>query len=175
MRLQGSRQIMRIEPRFTGYQTEDTEPQPQPLSAFVSPENQRLNNAFASPGRRYLGQLLDFIVTWGIFLASLSLLNALEVARDPADIISVVGAAMYWIFSDALPRGKSLGKLILGMSVIDKDSGEYCSLWQAFIRNILTPLIGVIDAIFILSKKRQRIGDLAANTIVIRDRKDKAE
>lgn len=82
-------------------------------------------------------------------------------------IASVSIAAIYLIFSDALPNGQSLGKKLLGMSVVCKNSGKSCSLWQAFVRNILTPAIGVFDAVFILAKRRQRIGDMMAGTIVV--------
>jgi uncharacterized RDD family membrane protein YckC len=134
-----------------------------------SQEFQRLSKPLASPGRRYVGQILDLIVTWVIFLLLLSLFNKIGLTRENNDLISVSIAAIYLFLSDALPRGKSIGKLMLGMSVIDKKNGTYCSICQSFIRNILTPLIGLIDAVFILSKRRQRIGDLAANTIVIKD------
>jgi uncharacterized RDD family membrane protein YckC len=38
---------------------------------------------------------------------------------------------------------------------------------QSFLRNILRPIFGAIDAIFIRSKKRQGIGDMLADTVVI--------
>ncbi|MGR5150037.1 RDD family protein [Photobacterium alginatilyticum] len=161
---------MRIEPQFSALNSDATELHESVDNVkYVSPESRRLSEPLASPGRRYLGQFLDLLVTWIIFLLLLSLLNELGSPRDQTDLISLSVAAIYFIFSDALPRGQSIGKLMLGMSVVDKESGKYCSLWQSFIRNILNPLIGLIDAIFILSKRRQRIGDLAANTIVIRN------
>lgn len=140
------------------------------MSPPVSPELKILDHALATPGRRYLGQILDVIVTWVIFLLFLSLFNEIGISRDLADTLSISFCSVYFVFSDALPHGRSVGKFILGMSVIDKTSGKYCSLWQSFVRNIFNPLIGIIDAIFILSKRRQRIGDLAANTIVIRNK-----
>jgi len=123
----------------------------------------------ASPKRRYLGQFLDLLVTWGVFIVCLYTANKLDVQQDSAGIISVVFAGIYLILSDALPKGQSLGKKLLNISVINKQTGNYCTLWQSFLRNILTPILGVIDAIFILSKKRQRIGDMIADTIVVKN------
>ncbi|WP_367302459.1 RDD family protein [Vibrio coralliilyticus] len=161
---------MRIEPQISKFDLGVNESHEAIESIkYVSPEQHRLNKSLASPGRRYFGQFLDMIITWLIFLLLLSLLNEMGSPRVQTDLISISVAAIYLIFSDALPRGQSIGKLVLGMSVIDKESGKYCSLWQSFIRNILNPLIGLIDAIFILSKRRQRIGDLAANTIVVKN------
>ncbi|MGF1687467.1 RDD family protein [Photobacterium japonica] len=122
----------------------------------------------ASPGRRYVGQMLDAIVAFVIIFALFAAGKALALEQNYIDIMALGSGALYWIFADALPRGQSLGKRVLSMAVIDKDTGAYCSLWQSFLRNILTPVIGVIDAIFILTRKRQRLGDLAANTIVIK-------
>ncbi len=53
------------------------------------------------------------------------------------------------------------------MAVIDKDSGKPCDLVQSLVRNILTPLIGIIDCIFIIFGNKQRLGDMMANTVVV--------
>ncbi|WP_244881389.1 RDD family protein, partial [Vibrio cidicii] len=163
---------VRIEPKFSDIDLDVCESSEIiECTKYVSPEQSRLNKPLASPGRRYCGQFLDLIISWLLLLLLLLmfLLNEMGSSREQTDFISILVSAIYLIFSDALPRGQSVGKLMLGMSVIDKESGEYCSLWQSFIRNILNPLIGLIDAIFILSRKRQRIGDLAANTIVVKN------
>jgi uncharacterized RDD family membrane protein YckC len=123
----------------------------------------------ASPKRRYLGQFIDILVTWAVFLGCLFTANELSIQQDYAGIISVFVAAMYFVFSDALPKGQTLGKKFLNISVIDKRTGKYCTLWQSFLRNMFTPILGAIDAVFILSKKRQRIGDMMANTIVVKN------
>ncbi|MCX8905731.1 RDD family protein [Vibrio parahaemolyticus] len=161
---------VRIEPKFSDIDLDVCESSEIiECTKYVSPEQSRLNKPLASPGRRYCGQFLDLIISWLLLLLLMFLLNEMGSSREQTDFISISVSAIYLIFSDALPRGQSVGKLMLGMSVIDKESGEYCSLWQSFIRNILNPLIGLIDAIFILSRKRQRIGDLAANTIVVKN------
>ena len=122
----------------------------------------------ASPKRRYLGQFIDILITWAVFIACLYVANKFAIQQDYAGIISVSMAGIYFVFSDALPNGQTVGKKLLNISVIDKQSGKYCSLWQSFLRNILTPVLGAIDAIFILSRKRQRIGDMMADTIVVK-------
>jgi uncharacterized RDD family membrane protein YckC len=74
----------------------------------------------------------------------------------------------YYLFSDALPNGQSLGKKLLGMSVIDERSYLNCNLYQSFMRNITTPFLNVLDWIFIFFGSRKRLGDMLASTIVIR-------
>ncbi|WP_236408470.1 RDD family protein, partial [Pseudomonas gessardii] len=55
----------------------------------------------------------------------------------------------YYLFSDAMPNGQSLGKKLLGVSVIDERSYISCSLFQSFMRNIITPFLSFIDWVFI--------------------------
>ncbi len=74
----------------------------------------------------------------------------------------------YYALSDALPKGQSLGKKPFGLYVISKSTGKPCSVFQSLVRNVFSPVLGVVDAIIILGKGRQRIGDLMANTVVIK-------
>ena len=83
-------------------------------------------------------------------------------------VIAIGLPALYYLFSDALPKGQSLGKKMLGMSVVHKESGAYCSLLQSFVRNFLAPVSGFIDAVLIFGEERQRLGDLMAKTIVVK-------
>ena len=68
-----------------------------------------------------------------------------------------------------MPNGQSIGKKILSIKVINKTSGQNCTLIEAFIRNITTviPILAVIDAVMIFGSKKQRMGDKMANTLVI--------
>ncbi|MFA0036226.1 RDD family protein [Vibrio sp. 10N.261.52.A1] len=121
----------------------------------------------ASPGRRYVGELIDSLISAIIFMLFLSLGNSIGLSQDITGWSASLIAASYFLLSDGLPRGQSLGKKLLGISVIDSITGENCSLKQSLFRNLLSPLLGIIDAFFILGKKRQRIGDKLAKTVVI--------
>jgi uncharacterized RDD family membrane protein YckC len=96
-----------------------------------------------------------------------------EVFGFPSDVaggLAMGAAATYYLFSDALPNGQSLGKKLLGMSVIDERSYLGCNLFQSFMRNITTPFLSVLDWIFIFFGSRKRLGDMLASTVVIRSR-----
>lgn len=121
----------------------------------------------ASPGRRYVGELIDSLISAIILMLFLSLGNSIGLYQDITGWSASLIAASYFLLSDGLPRGQSLGKKLLGISVIDSVTGENCSLKQSLFRNLLSPLLGIIDAFFILGKKRQRIGDKLAKTVVI--------
>ena len=53
------------------------------------------------------------------------------------------------------------------MHVVDDKTGEPCPFGQSFIRNVLLAVLGPIDWIFIFGERRQRLGDMAAGTIVV--------
>lgn len=121
----------------------------------------------AHPGRRYQGQFIDGLVSLVIFALGIYFVQMAGYNSDKGIIMVVLLSTGYFVFSDSLPNGQSIGKRLLGIAVVSKTTGERCSVLQSLVRNIFTPFLGVIDAIIILGKKRQRLGDVMANTIVI--------
>jgi hypothetical protein len=91
--------------------------------------------------------------------------------------------AGYFIFFEWLWDGQTPGKRLLKLRVIRED-GRPITLWEAIARNLLrvfdaTPgflipiySVGLI-AVF-LSNRDQRVGDIFAGTVVIRERADEA-
>jgi uncharacterized RDD family membrane protein YckC len=52
-------------------------------------------------------------------------------------------------------------------AVVNASNGSPCSYCQSFLRNIFQ-VFGFFDWLFVFGKKRQRLGDIAAGTIVVR-------
>jgi uncharacterized RDD family membrane protein YckC len=122
---------------------------------------------YASPFQRLLGQVIDAAIAAAPLLA----IFMLHQFDSTAGVILIVGAglwaAFYYLFADGFSDGQSVGKQWLGMRVIDADSGAPCTFMQSFIRNIILSALGPIDWIFIFGSRHQRLGDKAANTVVI--------
>jgi uncharacterized RDD family membrane protein YckC len=82
----------------------------------------------------------------------------------------------YAIVCEYFWKGQTLGKWLLGIRVLDQ-SGLELQFSQVALRNILRPIDtlpvwGLVGGIFILwTEHRQRLGDLAAGTVVIRERR----
>ena len=129
-------------------------------------EVQERRYELASLWERWAGQFLDALIYLAIivsgFLAS-ALLNA-----DILSILGIVAAILYVLFQDGLANGQSLGKKMMKTSVIDSKSASPCTFGQSFLRNLLLSILGFIDWVFILGKKRQRLGDKAAHTYVVK-------
>jgi len=117
-----------------------------------------LTDTYASIDSRIGAQLIDTLIVIVIALFLDVLVGFL---------MSIAVAFIYLLFQDGLPRGQSLGKRFLKIAVVNKSNGKNCSYWKSFVRNIILWVLGIFDWLFIFSKSRQRLGDKAANTIVL--------
>jgi uncharacterized RDD family membrane protein YckC len=126
------------------------------------------NQPLASLSARLFGQILDSLVAVAAFIAAGILYAFSSAIGLIAVIVAVCYAIYYLLFADSFEGGQSYGKRVVNTAVVDATTGEACTAWQSFIRNLLLALLGIIDWVFIFGRKRQRLGDKAANTIVIK-------
>jgi uncharacterized RDD family membrane protein YckC len=133
-------------------------------------------------GSRFVAQIVDLLVlsvgmvalgVAGFFLGLLTGRSDVTVL-----VIAVVGFVLfwaYWILPEALWSGQTLGKRLLHLRVIDARGGPVTP-GQAVVRNLLRivdflPTSYAIGAVAIFASARnQRLGDLAAGTVVVRER-----
>ena len=71
-----------------------------------------------------------------------------------------------FVFRDVIFKGRSIGKRIFGLYVLDKNTNEPASIKQRIIRNLFF-FIYPIDGIILIATK-ESIGDKAVNTIVVK-------
>lgn len=88
-----------------------------------------------------------------------------------ASVINIVLMLLYFSYFEST-SGQTLGKKVMGIKVA-KDGGDKVTFGDALIRTILriidglgAYLLGLI--VILVSEKKQRIGDMAANTIVVK-------
>jgi uncharacterized RDD family membrane protein YckC len=128
-------------------------------------------SSLASLGLRLFAKSIDVFGFLAIVFA-ISFTSFVYLPRSISDLIgdgALISFVVYLLFKDGV-GGQSVGKRLLGIHVIKKSTGEACSPAQSFVRNILCGF-GVVDAAFALGRQRQRLGDLAAGTIVVRTRR----
>lgn len=92
-----------------------------------------------------------------------------ELTRKLALIAGVVVGLVVFLYLWLLEGlfGATLGKGIVGIRVRTQTGGK-CSLGASFIRNLLRPIDGItLYLIALFSKRRQRLGDHLAHTIVV--------
>ncbi|MCD4819930.1 MAG: RDD family protein [Candidatus Cloacimonetes bacterium] len=132
----------------------------------------------AGPVNRFLAFLIDFFVILLInkivhSIFSLFFLMSADVGNAFLIIGYFVISVGYTISFETFWNGQTIGKKLFKIKVIDQNSLQ-AGFQQIFIRNILRfvdalPAFYLVGGISILfSKKFQRLGDIAANTLVIR-------
>jgi uncharacterized RDD family membrane protein YckC len=147
----------------------------------VTGEGVALELPVASIGMRVLSGMIDVIfhvgLLIGVFMATDALTEeASEAVSRTGVIVSFVGVLVgVPTASEALSRGKTLGKLITGLRVVRDDGGPISfrhALTRALVAwvevYVLTGIAAVISAL--VTARTKRLGDLAAGTYVIAER-----
>jgi len=151
----------------------------------VSGEAVVLELRLAKLASRALAFALDLVVMGTVFAAAL-----LGLAGTLVDVDDALGTALtlvlallvfvgYPVTVETLTRGRSLGKLALGLRVVREDGGPI-RFRQALVRGlagfivdfgVFSFFIGVVGVISSLSSaKGKRVGDMLAGTVVLRER-----
>lgn len=149
-----------------------------------TPEGVRLELTLAGLGTRIIAAMLDALIQ-GILLAVV-LFGLIAVGSDIGGdvgflllgLISIAATIVlvgYPVTFETLNGGRTPGKSALGIRVLSI-TGAPVGFWASTIRNLFRlvdflPTGYAVGAFTILASERnQRLGDLAASTIVIRDR-----
>ncbi len=154
-----------------------------------TPEQIDMGLELAGLGTRFVGQMFDwlikilvtfFLALVGILAASLGGFTVRLEHTTPIATALIIGVLYilwfgYDLLYEAVRNGQTPGKRVAGIRVI-REGGAPVDFRAAAVRNLLgladlLPGFYVLGAIIILiSSKRQRLGDLAAGTIVVRER-----
>jgi uncharacterized RDD family membrane protein YckC len=143
-----------------------------------TPEGVQFSQLLAAPVTRFLAWFIDGLCISAIVLivGQLSLFLAL-ISMDFAAAVNTLAFFVvsigYGIFCEWRLRGQTVGKRLFRLRVIDAD-GLRLQFHQVVTRNLLRFIdmlpffyfVGGVTAL--LSRSCQRLGDIAANTIVIR-------
>ena len=168
-----------------------------------TPERVPLEFALASIGNRFLAVAIDhfiqylsiILIAW--FFLSIAGYTTNDVANAPEGVFTdapkwliavmilvlFLTFATYFILFEWLWNGQTPGKRLLKLRAI-RDDGRPLTLWEAIARNLLriadatpgfvVPVYSVGLIVIFLSRRDQRLGDIFAGTVVIRERSDEA-
>jgi uncharacterized RDD family membrane protein YckC len=142
-------------------------------------QNVNLDYKIASVGERILAVLIDlFLFSLYFYIVNLItgfLGNSLEDSWTVFGInqLLLLPVFFYSLYMHILFNGRTLGKMILKIKVVKIDGSSvhwsnYLVLWMLRLVDIwlFFASIGLLTIIF--TERRQRLGDLAAGTVVIR-------
>lgn len=145
---------------------------------FATPEGVVLELVLAGLGSRFLARLLDTVIQSVIIIAlaaGVGVAGASGVVQAVASVFIFLVVFAYDIVFEALNNGRTIGKLAAGIRVVSA-TGEPVRFLASAVRNIarivdFLPFFYLVGTICIVATERdQRIGDLAAGTLVARDR-----
>ncbi|WP_433017396.1 RDD family protein [Kribbella sp. CA-294648] len=154
------------------------------MSQLVTGEAVVLQVRIARMPTRALACAIDFVIQMIVLGTLLGiLLQFLIVEASPAlgaalVIITVLLVLIgYKVVMETLTRGKTLGKLMLGLKVV-RDDGSSIRFRHALVRALLWLFVdfapwfaaspGIVASL--MNKQGKRIGDMVAGTVVIRER-----
>ncbi|WP_213520080.1 RDD family protein [Nonlabens sp.] len=150
-------------------------------TAINTAQNVTIEYEFAGIGKRIIAFLLDAVVLIiYIITVSLTVYKAVDLF-DQNNVLGIRELTLlpvfcYSLFMHLLFNGRTLGKFVMRIKVV-KEDGSPARLSDFLIRWILRLIdivlffgtVGVVA--MLLSERKQRLGDIAAKTIVINTRK----
>lgn len=145
-------------------------------------ENVSLGYPVAGVGSRLTAQVIDNILAVTLVLVALVAYSALASTASTLQGMSwAVGGAIafgffvyiaYFLFSEALSSGRTLGKAAMGLRVLRVDGGavDFTAVTVRNIVRILDLVLGIGIIVMFFHPMARRLGDLAAGTVVVRER-----
>jgi uncharacterized RDD family membrane protein YckC len=148
--------------------------------SIATPEGLELDLVLAGAGSRFIAALLDLLVKGAVLLA-VGLVTVLTHASSGV-LVAVwsLTAFVVWFGYDVLfelaAGGRTPGKRWTGLRVVTAE-GAAVGPGASVVRNLLRLIDGLPGAYLVgivmvaLTRRHQRVGDLVAGTIVIRERR----
>ena len=152
---------------------------------IATPEGVDLDLRLAGLGSRFVATTLDLLIQSVIVVAAGLALVGSDIFSGEV-VVSGVGAAVfsvvfflvivgYDILFEVLASGRTPGKRWTGLRVV-RTGGQPVGFITSTIRNLLRPvdflpfsyLVGIVS--ILVTRRNQRLGDVAAGTLVVRER-----
>jgi len=151
----------------------------QGYQRVVTPEAVALELDVAGVGSRAIALLIDWLIQLAGFFALVLLVSGFHLSDAWSAALAVVAGLLiffgYYFLFEGLWHGRTPGKRTQCLRVVRSD-GSPARGTQIFVRNLLRivdflPVYYAAGAIAIfVSARNQRLGDMVAGTIVVRDR-----
>ena len=144
-----------------------------------TPEGFNFSMLLAGPITRFMAWLIDQLIVAGAIGVLLWIVSYFAlVSADFAEAFSILAIFVIWfgygIVLEWYCHGKTVGKRIFNLRVVD-EHGLQLTFGQIAVRNLMRgvdclPVLYLVGgAVCVLSRRSQRLGDIAAGTVVVRN------
>jgi uncharacterized RDD family membrane protein YckC len=144
--------------------------------AIATPEGVELEVDLGGLGSRFLAEAIDWVLK-GIIIGALSIV-LFAIGSGVATAVFLVLVFLIWfgydVLFEVLANGRTPGKRLCGLRVV-RSGGQPIGFVASSVRNLLRlvdgPLTSYLAGIvsIVVSKRNQRLGDMAADTLVVRE------
>lgn len=149
------------------------------MEGIVTPEAVVLDVQTAGVASRVFAGIIDLLIQLGVLLGGSIMLTLMGLTGSSTRLFTTLLFGLvvmgYPVISETLMRGRTIGKRAMGLRAVTIE-GAPIRLRHALLRMMgglvdrFLPPLGVTGMLFVLGTARhQRVGDLLAGTIVIRD------
>ncbi|PUZ25803.1 hypothetical protein DCC81_16210 [Chitinophaga parva] len=133
----------------------------------------------ASLWRRFVAYLIDSLIFGVLFVPAIVTVatendSNTAASTNLAFVILLLVPFVYFIGKDSLFRGRSLGKMAMGLMIVDVANQVPCGAGKAIARNLVgfalafVPLGSIVDVVLILTDPEgRRLGDRVCRTQVV--------
>ncbi len=147
---------------------------------IATPEGVDLTLMLAGAGSRFASALVDILIQGAIIVAVTIVVAVAGLGGYGAAVVAIVSFVVvfgYDVSFEVLASGRTPGKRVNGLRVV-RTGGQPVDLLTSMIRNLLrivdflpfSYLVGIVS--ILVTSRNQRLGDLAAGTLVVRERKE---
>lgn len=147
-------------------------------STIITGQFVRISQTPASIGERLIALVIDYILLGFYVFSTLALFSRIYLPSDFTMLfflaIVYLPVLFYAFLCEMFNQGQSLGKRLMNIRVVKADGstpgiGSYLLRWLLFpIDGPVTGGLGLL--VVLLTKNSQRMGDLAAGTMVIKEK-----
>ncbi|MCR5270324.1 MAG: RDD family protein [Prevotella sp.] len=148
-----------------------------PEPSFLTGQYVQLQLTPASVGDRIAAQLIDWCVMLAYAVLMARVLKELNAGFSTNILVVVLPLFFYTLLCELFNNGQSVGKMLMKTRVVKADGstptiGAFLIRWLMYmVDGPLLSYAGVL--VMILNRRNQRIGDMAAGTMVVKLKKYK--
>ena len=147
-------------------------------SSIITGQYVRIQPTVASVGDRIFAQILDWIVLLAYIMLAIWIGVEGKINSEWYFMVALgIVPLFYILLCEIFNQGQSIGKMIMKMQVVKLDGSRptlssYLMRWLLYIIDgPTTSFLGLL--VMVLTRNNQRLGDLAAGTVVIKKQKYK--